>query len=288
MNVTSKVKNKVKNKIRNKIMSKITFYKYHGLGNDFVLINDFKCAMPKNKKFITRLCDRHFGVGADGIIYVQKALNGNYQMQIKNSDGSEAMMCGNGIRCLAKHLFDFGYVKSRHFNIETRAGTKLLRVKTGKNNKVKSVVVGMGRPQFFEDTTSFGERIMRVSVGNPHAVIFKQKIDMNEVKEKGPKIENDKQFRNKTNVEFVCIKNKREIKLVVYERGAGLTLASGTGACASVAAAAKKGLVKFGIPISVILPGGKLKITIKKDYSSIDMEGGAEFVFSGVLKDPKI
>ncbi len=264
-------------------MLEIKFYKYEGTGNDFILLEDFENNMPKDKEFIMRMCDRHFGIGADGIIYVQKAYNGNYKMQIMNSDGSEAEMCGNGIRCLAKYLFDFNYVKLKKFEIETLAGIRTIEIKTVKNNMVETVVVEMGKPQFIGTTNLFDEHLVLVSMGNPHAVIFKEKIDMNEVKEKGPKIEKNKYFPNKTTVEFAYVKNENEIELVVYERGAGLTLACGTGACATVAAAAKQNLVKTGIPINVLLPGGKLIITVKDDYSLIQMEGYAKFVFSGKI-----
>lgn len=257
------------------------FYKYHGLGNDFILIEDFNKKIRKNKKIIRYLCNRNFGIGADGIIYIQKSKN--YSMQLFNSDGSKAKMCGNGIRCLAKHLYDFGYVKKNKFDIKTDCGIKTLEVKI-KNGKVKTVKVNMGAPKFLGTKTLFNEKLYLVSMGNPHAVLFKNKINIQEVKEKGQRIEAHPFFPNRTNVEFVHIKNNKEVELVVYERGAGLTHACGTGACAAIAAASKKNLIELEKPINVFLPGGKLKIKIKKDYSAIFMQGPAELVFIGEIK----
>lgn len=262
-------------------MNKIKFFKYQGLGNDFILINDFDNQISKNEKFIIFLCNRHFGIGADGIIYVQRKGN-NYFMKIFNSDGSEAEMCGNGIRCIAKYLFDFGCVKEKKFEIGTLAGTKTVEVKTNKG-KTETVIVEMGKPLFLGNANIEGENLRLVSMGNPHAIAFKEKLDINEIKERGPKIENDKYFPNKTNVEFARVKNKNEIELIVWERGAGITLACGTGACAVVAAAAKENLIKINRPITVQLPGGKLEVMLKNDFSKIWMSGPAKFVFEGIL-----
>lgn len=260
----------------------IKFYKYEGAGNDFILIEDFEGNAAKDAKTAIRLCDRHFGIGADGIIYAQKN-NGKYFMKLINSDGSEAEMCGNGIRCMAKHLFDFGYAKGEKFEIGTLAGVKVLEVRMNAGGKVDSVVVDMGKPQLLGTADVQGEHLHLVSMGNPHAIMFTQKIDMREVNEKGPKIEKDTHFPKKTNVEFAHVKNDHEVELVVYERGAGLTLACGTGACATVAAAAKEKLVNAGKPVSVQLPGGVLRITLENDFSKIYMDGPAKLVFEGKI-----
>lgn len=261
-------------------MAGIRFYKYEGTGNDFILIEDFDGNAPKDRDFAVRACDRHFGIGADGVIYAQKK-PGGYFMRIINSDGSEPEMCGNGIRCLAKHLFDSGYVKEKKFGIGTLAGTKAIEVKTGKDGKVESAVVDMGKPEFLGTADVLGEHLRLVSMGNPHAVTFKARINAEEARAKGPKIEKDSHFPKRTNAEFAHVRNGHEIELVVWERGAGLTLACGTGACAAVAAAAKEGLVKAGVPIRVKLPGGALEITLKPDFSKITMEGPAKLVFEG-------
>lgn len=266
-------------------MTKMMFYKYEGAGNDFILVEDFSGAAPKDAKFVVRACDRHFGIGADGVLYAQKGKNGNYRMQLMNSDGSETEMCGNGIRCLAKHLVDFGYVKEGKFDIETLAGIKTIEARSaaGKGGKVETVVVGMGKPQFLGTADVGNEHLTLVSMGNPHAIAFKKRISMDEVMSEGPRIEKNPRFPGRTNVEFAHVKNDHEIELVVYERGAGLTLACGTGACATVAAAAKEHLVNAGKPVSVMLPGGKLIVTVTEDYSGITMEGPARFVFSGEI-----
>lgn len=257
-------------------MVKIKFFKYQGIGNDFILIEDFEKKMPKNKEFIVHICDRHFGIGADGIIYAQKEKH-NFRMKLFNPDGTEPEMCGNGIRCLAKHLHNFGYVKEKKFEIETNAGIKKIEMKT------KSVVVEIGKPEFLGSVNILGEQLQLISMGNPHAVVFKEKIDMDEFKEKAPRIEAHPYFPNRTNVEFVHVVNKKRIHLFVYERGVGYTLACGTGACASVAAATKQNLVDAGIPITVKLPGGELTITLEKDFSKIWMEGSVELVFEGKI-----
>ncbi|MGV8084825.1 MAG: diaminopimelate decarboxylase [Candidatus Bilamarchaeum sp.] len=257
--------------------NELQFFKYHGLGNDFVVLEDFELDKPKSKEFVTAICDRHFGIGADGVIYIQKVKR-NYKMHIINSDGSVASMCGNGIRAVAKHLYDFNYIKEKKFQIDTDAGIKSVEILDDK------IRVDMGKPQFLGNKNLEGEDLTLVSMGNPHAIIFKQKIDMNEVLEKGPKIENDKYFKDRTNVEFVRRINQGKLEVVVYERGSGLTLACGTGACASVYAAIKNGLLSYGNNITVVLPGGELDIFIEKEKSNIYMDGEAKLVFSGKLK----
>lgn len=260
----------------------IKFFKYEGLGNDFILIEDFDNSAAKDAKTAIRLCDRHFGIGADGVIYIQKKSSG-YFVYLVNSDGSEMLMCGNGIRCVAKHLFDSGYVREKKFDIDTASGIRTMDLTLGADGKVASVSVDMGKPEFLGTADILNEHLFLVSMGNPHAVMFKNKIDMAEVNEKGPKIEKDRHFPNRTNVEFAHVKGGREIELVVYERGAGLTLACGTGACATVAAAAKENLIQKGEPVKVHLPGGDLLITISPDLSRIFMEGPAKLVFEGII-----
>ncbi|MBI5051233.1 diaminopimelate epimerase [Candidatus Micrarchaeota archaeon] len=257
------------------------FYKYEGLGNDFILIEDFDSKAPKDKKFTRNLCNRHFGIGADGILYLQKSKAG-YFMKLINSDGTEAEMCGNGIRCIAKHLHDFGFVKTKKFMINTKAGLKKLEVKL-KSAKVSEVTVDVGPPEFLGVANLLGETLHLVSMGNPHAVILKNKIDLEEVNEKGRKLESHNYFPNRTNVEFVKVKSKNQLEAVVYERGVGLTLACGTGACASAAIAVKLGIVRINHWVGVKLPGGFLRIKISPSYSSILMSGPANLVFKGEI-----
>lgn len=260
----------------------IKFYKYQGSGNDFILIQDFDSTLRSDSEFAKKWCNRHFGIGADGILYIQK--KDQYYMKLMNSDGSEGAMCGNGIRCVAKHLYDFGFVNQKEFEIDTASGVKRVQLFLDSEGKVSSVKVDMGKPEFLGTNEIEGEHLSIVSMGNPHAILFKSaKPEISEVKEKGPRIEKDKSFPNRTNVEFAHIKNENEIDLVVYERGAGLTLACGTGACATVAAAAKQGLIKNDGPIKVHLPGGDLIITLDSDYSKVFMEGPAKLVFEGNL-----
>ncbi len=271
-------------------MTKIKFHKYEGTGNDFILIEDFEGKMPKSREFVVKMCDRHFGIGADGVLYLERGKKKEYFMRLLNSDGSEAEMCGNGIRCVAKHLYDFGYVKEKKFGIETATGVKNVEIKilnskqkTG-SDEVLSVVVNMGTPEFLGTAEIHGEHLHLVSMGNPHAVMFKERINIAEAGEKGPKIEKHERFPNRTNVEFAHVKSDSEIELIVYERGAGLTHACGTGACATVAAAAKENLVKTSKPVSIKLPGGVLKITLSDDFSKVMMDGPARRVFSGEIE----
>ncbi|MFH1392176.1 MAG: diaminopimelate epimerase [bacterium] len=239
------------------------FQKWHGLGNDFVLVGDLEGKI-KNPSFLSKkLCDRHFGIGADGLILILPGTKGDCQMRIFNPDGSEAEMCGNAIRCLAK------YMNKKSIRVETLAGiieTKL------KNNLVE---VNMGEPKHLGN---FGQ-ITAISLGNPHAVLFVRNFDFNWQK-KGQEIENNiKLFPKKTNVEFVKVIDKNNLEVKVWERGAGATLACGTGACAVAFASFLK--KKTQNKVNVHLPGGKLKIEIK---DNIYMTGSAKKIFEGEVK----
>jgi diaminopimelate epimerase len=348
------------------------FFKYSATGNDFILVEDFENSANKTPEFVKKLCNRNFGVGADGVLFVQKN-NGKFFMNLINSDGSSAKMCGNGIRIVAKHLFDKKLISQKTFEILTPSGSKTVSLSI-KNDLVSSVVVNMGRAEFIGKKTFFDKSFIILSMGNPHAVTFLpsfekawiskvapkiesdqffpdrtnvefvQILSKNEIRlivfERGagftlacgtvvvnmgraefigkktffdksfiilsmgnphavtflpsfekawiskvaPKIESDQFFPDRTNVEFVQILSKNEIRLIVFERGAGFTLACGTGACASIASAAKNGLIEFDKKITVNLPGGKLFITVLADYSVI-MEGDATLVFSATADD---
>lgn len=273
------------------------FYKYHGLGNDFIVLEDFDGKAPKTSDFAREQCHRRFGVGADGILYISGSEKADASMKILNSDGSEAEMCGNGIRCVAKHLYDFGLVKKRSMRIDTLAGIKDIECAV-EGGQVTSVTVGMGAPsleceeipmtcrgRFVSGTLEVdGRRVTgtAVSMGNPHFVIL-EPLSEGARKELGPKIESHPLFPRKTNVEFAEVLADH-IDVSVYERGAEWTLACGTGACATVVAAVANRLAPEGKEIEVRLPGGSLWINVGERLSSVTMRGPAVRVYRGELQ----
>jgi diaminopimelate epimerase len=276
----------------------LIFFKYHGLGNDFIVLDDFDGKAPKTPDFAKKACHRRFGIGADGILYVSGSKSADASMKILNSDGSEAEMCGNGIRCVAKHLYDMGLVEKKRMKIETLAGVKDIdcEVEAG---QVTSVTVDMGAPslecekipmkchgKFISMRLDVEGRVITgtaVSMGNPHFVVF-ERLRESERKELGPRIEMHQMFPRKTNVEFAQV-FPDHIDVQVYERGAEWTLACGTGACATVVAAVVNRLVPESKEIEVRLPGGSLWINVAERLSSVTMRGPAVRVFRGELQE---
>jgi diaminopimelate epimerase len=274
----------------------VRFWKYHGLGNDFIVLENMDGRARKDPDFVTGLCDRRFGIGADGILYIERDEMADARMVVLNSDGSEAEMCGNGIRCVAKHLYDFGSVRKDNMSVNTLAGVKEIHC-TVKDGLVSSVTVEMGAPRldcdevpmncegrFLDGELEVDGRTVRgsaVSMGNPHLIIF-QDLDDKEVARLGPLLERHPAFPRKTNVEFVKSK-KGLLEVKVFERGAGWTQACGTGACATVVAAAMLGKAPYDLEVEVRLPGGSLWIAVTSDLSSVRMRGPAVRVFRGEL-----
>ena len=273
------------------------FWKYHGIGNDFVLFDNFDGKANKDPSWVTAVCDRRFGVGADGILYLERSDRADATMSILNSDGSVAEMCGNGIRCVAKHLYDQGIIKKKHMTIDTLAGMKTIECMVI-DGQVTDVKVGMGAamldcanipmrcPGKFIDSVlevaGVKVRGTAVSMGNPHFITF-QNFTEEEQEKLAPLIQSDEVFPKKTNVEFVKSSNG-VLTVKVLERGAGWTMACGTGACATVVAAALQGLVPYEREIEVRLPGGSLWIAVSKDLRSVTMRGTASRVFQGELE----
>lgn len=259
----------------------LNFYKYQGIGNDFILIDSRKESLEgiDLKNLAISLCDRNFGIGADGILIVWPSEKAHYRMQIINPDGSIAEMCGNGIRCFAKYVYETDKLKEEVISVETLAGTILPAVIL-ENNAVIGVEVDMGIPKDEGNFDLEGFTFRKISMGNPHAVAFVDSLDNIDLKEIGPKVENDPHFPNRTNVEFVKVINDLEVEVIVWERGAGTTLACGTGACAVVAAAHLLG--KTGKRVLVNLPGGKLDIEWGEE-KHILMRGPAKKVFEGKI-----
>ena len=269
----------------------INFTKMHGLGNDYIYIEAIKgnhqIDEEKNiQKIVRYLSDRHFGIGGDGVIFIEKGKNADFKMRMFNSDGSEAEMCGNGIRCFAKYVYDEGFTQKEIIKIETLAGIKEITFIKDKQNRIEKVKVNMGIPQIEEKKhlSLFDENIEInvISMGNPHAIIFVDNVEHIDIEKYGPVIENHEIFPDKTNVEFVQILDKNLIKMRVWERGAGETLACGTGACASVVAGVINNLTRR--KVKTLLTGGELEIEWEKETNEIYMTGIATKVFEGKIK----
>jgi diaminopimelate epimerase len=271
------------------------FWKMHGLGNDYILINnkDQKINDSEASNLALNLCERRFSVGADGVIFASNSASADVKMRIFNADGSEAEMCGNGIRCFAKYCYENYIVRKKELIVETLDGHKITWL-TVKNGTVHSVKVDMGVPKLQrnqipmlgrgnfvnEDLHTSGEtyKATCLSVGNPHCVIFVDNVDNFPVELLGSSIENHELFPNRTNVEFAQVLSDAEVKLRVWERGCGETLACGTGASATVVAGTL--LKKLGSKVLVHLKGGDLEV----EYTTrLYLNGPATKIFEGTL-----
>ncbi len=275
------------------------FFKYHGTGNDFVLVESLE-GRPgwATAETVRLVCDRRFGVGADGILVVERGTAAPYFMRVLNADGSEAEMCGNGIRCLARHLRERMGVRDLVIPIETLAGVKECRVRVDEAGGVTSVAVSLGAPILERAAIPMagtGETLsLRISalgreftghgvgMGNPHFVIF-EGLDRDEAERYGAALSSAPLFPNQANIEFARPAGPQRFEVRVYERGCGLTMACGTGAGATAVAAVLTGHAEAGLPIAVSLPGGTLSLTVAKDLSDVTLEGPATFVFEGEL-----
>lgn len=256
------------------------FTKMHGLGNDYLYVY----GEPENPSELSiKLSERHFGAGSDGMIWISPSRVADFKMRIFNADGSEAMMCGNGIRCVGKYVYDKGYTDKKQLKIETLSGIRTLDLQVS-SGKVKSVTVDMGKAVASEDLTLDIEgqslTCTPVSVGNPHAVFFVEDIEKVELTKIGPKIERHETFPDGVNAEFIQVLGDNELRMRVWERGSGITMACGTGACASTMAAVKKKFCDYDTPVSVHLDGGTLKIQISHD-DNVTMTGPAETIYEG-------
>lgn len=274
----------------------IKFTKMHGAGNDYIYITDFKEQIKNPSKLAITMSNRNFGIGSDGLILIMKSKKADFRMRMFNSDGSESEMCGNGIRCLAKYVYDHRLTEKDIIDVETGGGIKNLVLKT-KNNLVESVRVDMGEPVLergripmlgepgmvinesihLPDGVTFS--VTCVSMGNPHAVIFVEDTDNFPVEKYGPMIETLNLFPNRTNVEFVQIINKKEVVQRTWERGAGETMACGTGASAVTVAGVLTDQTER--KITVHLKGGKLKTEWNARSNHVFLTGPAVEVFKG-------
>jgi diaminopimelate epimerase len=284
-------------------LKEIKFSKMHGLGNDYIVIDETtEEIIPEDKKteISMELCRRGFSIGADGVIFVCPSTSDDIRFRIFNSDGSEAEMCGNGIRCFSKFVYEKGIINKEKINVETLGGTKEVNL-TISDGKVVSSKVDMGTATFktseipmiregkeFLDEELVVEgnpiKMTVLSVGNPHAVIFTDNLDDVPLNKIGPVIETHEAFPQKINVHFVKIISENEIDMITWERGAGVTFACGTGATSCVIAGFK--LQKLNNDVLVHLPGGDLKINVYEKNGTLGafMEGDAVLVFNGVIK----
>jgi len=279
----------------------IPFIKMHGAGNDYIFVDCFENVVEQPEKLAVKISDRHFGVGSDGLVLILPSKIADCKMRIFNSDGSEAKMCGNAIRCVGKYFFENITDKKNIIKIETLSGIKTLELfANAKNNHIISEVkVDMGKADFTAknipmlcDTDTYINsplkiddeeyKITAVSIGNPHCVVFCENIDAIPLETLGTKFEHHPIFPDRVNTEFVQIIDNQEIKMCVWECGSGETMACGTGACASVAAAIKNNLLSFDTEICVKLKGGELNITCRPDYQ-IFMCGNAVEICRGIF-----
>ena len=275
----------------------IKFTKMQGLGNDYVYIDTINQKIENESSLAQFVSNRHFGIGSDGLILICNSEIADFRMRMFNSDGSEAEMCGNGIRCVGKFIYDKGLTNKTTLKIETLAGIKELKLNL-KEGKVDTVRVNMGEPilEAAKIPVISSEKIVQnlkleiekrkfnftcVSMGNPHAITFVENVEDFEVEKYGSKIEVNERFPQKINVEFIEIVNKNHIKMRVWERGSGETLACGTGACASVVAGIINNLIERKVVVELL--GGSLEIEWNKEDNHVYMTGPAVTVFEGNL-----
>ena len=272
------------------------FYKMQGAGNDFVFVNDFDMQIKDECGLAKKVCDRHYGIGADGLVLVKRSENAAAKMEIINADGSRANMCGNAIRCFGKYVYEKGIIDKESFAVETGDGIKNIEViKDGNNVKLVRVYMGKGSfngkdiplnniEKLIDKDVTVGNKTYTMTtalVGVPHTVIF-EKDDEYDVEKDGKAIEKFNIFKEGTNVNFVKVINDTHIRVKTWERGAGATLACGTGCSASVFIAKTLGLVDKKKEVLVDAPGGQLFIEVLDE--GIFMKGPAEFVFSGKIE----
>ena len=279
-------------------MNKFKFTKMHGAGNDYIYVNCFEEKVEDINATAKKVSDRHFGIGSDGLVLICPSDKADFRMDMYNSDGSQAEMCGNATRCVGKYVYDRGLTDKTRVTLETLAGIKILDLNV-KNGKVESVTVNMGSPELVpknipidsdkerfisEDVEVLGRtyKVTGVSMGNPHAVTFIDDTDSLEIEKIGPHFENHKLFPKRINTEFAQIVDRRTIKMRVWERGAGETLACGTGACATLVAAYLNGLTDN--EADLVLLGGTLHIKYDENENAVYMTGPAAFVFDGEIE----
>ena len=264
--------------------TKIKFTKMHGAGNDYIYVDTTRYPIAAPEKKAIEWSKFHTGIGSDGLILIGSSDKADFSMRIFNADGSEAMMCGNGSRCVGKYVYEYGLTAKKEITLDTRSGIKVLKLYV-EGGKVTAVTVDMGSPLETE-AVDFGDKFpfqsTRVSMGNPHLVTFVEDITQINLPEIGPQLENYQLFPDRMNVEFAQIVGKDTIRMRVWERGSGITQACGTGACATAVAAVLNGLA--GRKCDIIMDGGTVTIEWEEATGHILMTGPATKVFDGEME----
>ena len=275
------------------------FVKSHGLGNEYIVLNSKEISFDLTSELIRRICNVHYGIGSDGILLKVLSRNADFGLRIFNPDGSEAEKSGNGIRIFAKYLYDYSFAVRKEFTIETPGGIVKAEVIEEWNGKAFMIKVDIGKANFataeipviFDKEECFGETlriknkeflIHCVSVGNPHCVILMDQLDESEIKEYGTLIENHAMFPKRINVQFAKVLSRNEVQILIWERGAGFTLASGSSSSAVASVMVKKGLTDQNVAVK--MPGGELNIVIDDEWN-ITMTGEVREIASGTLSD---
>ncbi|MDD7147884.1 MAG: diaminopimelate epimerase [Lachnospiraceae bacterium] len=275
------------------------FTKMHGCGNDYIYINGAEYKIPAQEKteLVQKLSDRHFGIGGDGVIFINPSDEADFEMEMYNADGSRAEMCGNGIRCVAKYVYDKGLADRTQISIVSAGKIKYLTL-TVENGKVSMVRVDMGKPelnaslipviseqeQVVDEEITVGEKVYRmtcVSMGNPHAVVFADNVADLDLTKIGPHFEQHERFPKRINTEFVRVIDRHNVEMRVWERGTGETLACGTGCCATAVACVLNGKTEADVTVKVL--GGEIRIQWDREADTVFMTGPASTVFEGEI-----
>lgn len=273
------------------------FTKMQGLGNDYVYVNCFKETIENPPEMAKKVSNRNFGIGSDGLIMINPSDVADFEMEMYNADGSRSEMCGNGIRCVGKYVYDYGLTEKEHISVETLAGIKYLDL-TVEDGKVKLVKVDMGNPELVPANIPIvadGDRVIDepinvngteyrmtgVSMGNPHAVVYVEDVKGLDIEKIGPAFENHERFPNRVNTEFVKVLDQNTVEMRVWERGSGETMACGTGACAVAVACILNGLTEDKVTVKLL--GGDLQIEWDKEADKVYMTGPAEVSFDGEI-----
>jgi len=282
------------------IEMKLEFTKMQGCGNDYVYVNGFtqKIEMDKKPEIVRRLSDRHFGIGGDGVIFINPSEIADFEMEMWNADGTRSQMCGNGIRCVAKYVFDYGLTDKTSLTIESFGSIKYIDL-TVENGKVSLVRVNMGAPileaklvpvvsdneQVLDEAIEVEGKTYKmtcVSMGNPHAIVFMDDVAGLEIEKVGPYFENHKRFPERTNTEFVKVIDKNTVEMRVWERGTGETLACGTGCCATTVSCILNGYTDNKVTVKVL--GGEILCEWDREANLVYMTGPAVTVFDGTVE----
>ncbi len=274
------------------------FTKMHGIGNDYVYVNCFKEQVENPGELAIRVSDRHFGIGSDGLILIKPSDRADFEMAMYNADGSEGAMCGNGIRCVAKYVYDYGLTDQTRIRVDTKSGIKVLDLTIGEDGKVSFVRVNMGSPeltaaqipiisereQVVAEPVEVGGAtyaITGVSMGNPHAVVYLEDVKGLDIEKVGPLFEHHERFPDRINTEFIRVTDRENLEMRVWERGSGETLACGTGACAAAVASMVNGYTEDEVTVHLL--GGDLRVRWDREENLVYMTGPAAVAFEGEI-----